>query len=120
MEFVIVFVLITAMTVAIVGGTYLLTRLMAEPMEALDARLRPQESRTGRCGVCDGTGTRIEHAPSDVGSPVATVACFRCGGSGEPLPPGEIARLPGASAEGYQLRRLIDYVRLCWSLRKVR
>lgn len=120
MEFLIVFGIITLMTVALVGGTWFVTRLMSQPMEALDARLRPQEARTGRCGVCDGTGTRVEHAPSDIGSPVGTVVCFRCGGTGEPLPDGEIARLPGASTEGYHLRRVGDYLRLCWSLRRIR
>ncbi len=120
MEFLVVFGGLTLMTVVIVGGTFLVTRLLARPMEALDTRLRAEEARTGRCGVCDGAGTRTEHAPSDFGSPAGTVTCFRCGGSGEPLPPGEIARLPGASPEGYQLHQIGDNLRLRWSQRRAR
>lgn len=91
-------------TLLLVGATWWWARSIAEKMRRQDAALRPMEAQTGRCGACDGAGTRIEvsggRSPSQ-----HMVDCYRCGGTGEPPDDDRIPDLT-PSPLAFDLRRL--------------
>jgi hypothetical protein len=72
-------------SVGVAGLTFLMMRKAAAKAADIDRRLRPVEAKTGRCGACDGAGTRIEVVRSRLGASQVQRTCWRCGGSG--LPP---------------------------------
>jgi hypothetical protein len=111
-DVVLVVIVASVVSALMVGITFRLARKASAQMTNLDAELRPQEQRTGRCAACDGAGTRVEAFPGRSGPTVQMVDCFRCGGNGLPLPPGEIARLPGASPLRRSIRQLTEAVEL--------
>ena len=104
----------SAVSVLVAGVTFCLARSASAQMTKLDAELRPQEQRTGRCAACDGAGTRIETFPGRSGPNVQMVDCFRCGGDGLPLPSGQTGRLPAASP----LRHTIGQLKQALELRR--
>jgi hypothetical protein len=99
---------VVGFTCILTGLTFVVARRAAARMSALDARLRPIEAETGKCAVCDGAGSRIEVITGPHSVEDAIVTCFRCGGTGLPLPPGETSRLILPSPGGFQLRQIVD------------
>jgi hypothetical protein len=88
----VVFGIAVAVTLTLVGGTWLWSRAIAKKMRRQDANLRPIEAETGRCGACDGAGTRIDVFVGRSASE-RMVTCFRCGGTGEPPDEGRVPAL---------------------------
>jgi len=106
----VVLAIAAAVTLAVVAVMSLWARNIAAKMKKLDAELRPVEAETGRCGACDGAGTRIEVFASR-GASQGIVTCFRCGGTGKPPPPDRIPDLM-PSPLGLQVRQLRDLHRV--------
>ena len=102
----VVFAVAVALTFALVGATWWWARTISSKMRQQDHELRPVEEETGRCGACDGAGTRIEVFVGRSASE-AMVTCFRCGGTGEPPEEGRIPDLM-PSPLGLNLRQLRD------------
>lgn len=108
-----VFVAVVVVAGLMVGVSFVAARRLADRAAALDAKLRPIESRSGRCEACEGAGTRIESRPTVANaSNVARSTCFRCGGTGLPPVVGEAAVAPGATPLGLMVREIAGYLRV--------
>jgi hypothetical protein len=98
-----------ALTLTLVGATWWWARTISGKVRQQDHELRPVEEQTGRCGACDGAGTRIEVFAGRSASQ-SMVTCFRCGGTGEPP---EAGRIPDLMPSPLGL-----HVRQLWGLRR--